>query len=69
MDDRRATIYEHLQELRRVIIISLLSLFFGMVISYAFLRDPLMTIVFNPIHQFGKELVVIGVTEGFIVQL
>ncbi|PKM90661.1 MAG: twin-arginine translocase subunit TatC [Firmicutes bacterium HGW-Firmicutes-12] len=69
MDEKKTTLFEHLQELRRVIIISLLTLFLGMVISYAFLRNPLMTIVFNPIKQFGKELVVIGVTEGFMVQL
>jgi len=69
MEDKKATLFEHLEELRRVIIISLLVLFFGMIISYAFLRETLMAIVFGPMRQFGEQLVVIGVTEGFMVQL
>lgn len=69
MEEKKTTLFEHLEELRRVIIKSLLALFFGMIISYSFLRETLMSIVFGPIQQFVKQLVVIGVTEGFMVQL
>lgn len=67
--EKKATIIEHLQELRRVIIISMLAIIIGMTGSFLFFREPLMTVVFNPIHHIGKELVIIGVAEGFLVQL
>lgn len=69
MEDKKATIYEHLQELRRVIIISMTASFLGITVSYLFLREPLMAVVFGPYRSLGKELVIIGVAEGFLVQL
>lgn len=69
MKEKKETIFEHLQELRRVIIISLAAIFLGMAGCYCFLRQPLMLIVLNPIQSIGKELVMIGVAEGFLVQL
>ena len=67
--EKKATIIEHLEELRRVIIISMLAIVLGMACSYLLLREQLMTIAFDPIKNLGKELVVIGVAEGFLVQL
>jgi len=69
MEDKKATIYEHLQELRRVIIISMVASFIGIAVSYLFLRETLMAVVFGPYRNLGKELVIIGVAEGFLVQL
>jgi sec-independent protein translocase protein TatC len=67
--EKKATIIEHLQELRRVIIISMLAIIIGTTGSFLFLREPLMAVVFSPIRHIGKELVIIGVAEGFLVQL
>lgn len=69
MEGKKATLFEHLQELRRVIIISMLAIVLGMAGSYFFLREPLMTVVFGPFRHLGKELVIIGIAEGFLVQL
>jgi len=69
MDEKKTTLFEHLEELRRVIIISLLSILVGMLISYGLFDDFIMRIIMSPVDKLGKELVIIGVTEGFLVQL
>lgn len=69
MNGKKATLFEHLQELRRVIIISMLAILLGMAGSYFFFRDSLTTVVFGPFRHLGKELVIIGIAEGFLVQL
>lgn len=69
MEGKKGTIFEHLQELRSVIIISFLAFFVGMLVCYFFLREPLMTVVFGPIRNIGKDVVIIGVAEGFMIQI
>lgn len=69
MKEKKETIYDHLTELRRVIIISSLAFFVGMLFCYFFLNGPLMRIVFGPIRQIGKDVVIIGVAEGFMIQI
>lgn len=69
MDEKKATFFQHLEELRKVIIICLASVFAGTAASYLFLRDLLMLIVFSPLQGLGQDLIMIGVTEGFFVQL
>lgn len=67
--DKNETIFEHLQELRHVIIICLLAFVLGTIGCYFFLMKPLMAVVFNPIRELGKDVVLIGVAEGFMIQL
>ncbi len=69
MDEKKTTIFEHLEALRRVIIISLLAVLVGMCISYGLFSEAIMRIIMEPVDKLGKELVIIGVTEGFLVQL
>jgi sec-independent protein translocase protein TatC len=69
MEVKNETIIEHLKELRRVLIISILAIFHGMIGCYFFLQDSLTTIVFGPIRYLGKDVVLIGVAEGFWIQL
>ena len=69
MEEKQATFFQHLEELRKVIIVCLLAAFAGTVASYVFLRDLLMMLVFGPLRGLDQELVMIGVTEGFFVQL
>lgn len=69
MQEKKTSLFVHLQELRRVLIISLAAVFTGMAVSYTFFRGILMLVVFGPLERLGKELVIIGVTEGFMVQL
>ena len=71
MDNRekKTTLLGHLKDLRRVLMISLAAIVIGVLGCYFFLREPLMAIAFGPIRQLGKDAVMIGVGEGFIVQM
>lgn len=69
MEEKKATLIQHLDELRRVLIICLAAIFIGTIISYSALREWISFFVFEPIHKLDKELVMIGVTEGLFTQL
>jgi Twin arginine targeting (Tat) protein translocase TatC len=69
MKEKNETIFEHLKDLRRAIIISLLAFLIGVLGCYFFLIEPLMALVFDPIRMLGKDVVLTGVAEGFMIQL
>lgn len=69
MDEKKGTLFEHLEELRKVIIFSLAVVVAGMLVCYGFFREELMWVVFKPFRSVGKDLVMIGVTEGIMTQL
>ncbi len=67
----RMTLWEHLDELRRRLLFSLISLFIGFVACW-FFREPLWNIVQAPFMQFvpkGDRLSFISLTEPFIVYM
>lgn len=66
---KNTSLYEHLEELRRVLLITIIAILVGTVISYAFFRQYLLEIILIPIQGLGENLVFIGVGEGFIAQL
>lgn len=57
---------EHLQELRRVLIVSLAAVLISAFACYAFLQEPLMRLVTSPIASCGIELKFTSVTEAFM---
>lgn len=63
------TLFGHLTDLRRVLIISCVAIIIGVLICYFLLKDPLMNLAFDPIRKLGKDPVIMGVTEGFMIQL
>jgi len=68
---KRMTIWEHLEELRKRLIVSIASVFAGFVICW-FLREPLFDIVQAPFLQFveeGDRLSFISLTEPFLVYM
>ena len=67
--EKKTTLFGHLTDLRRVFIVSLTAIIIGVLICYFFLREPLMAIAFDPIRRLGKEPIIIGVAEGFMVHL
>lgn len=69
METKKLSLLEHLTELRRRLIISLVALFLGMLFSFTFLQDLLFNLVNNPLRKLGLELVALSVTEGFLLQL
>jgi sec-independent protein translocase protein TatC len=67
----RMTIWQHLEELRRRLFISILSLFVGFIVCW-FLKDRLFAIVQAPFLQFvakGDKLSFISLTEPFLVYM
>lgn len=69
MTEKNESIFKHLQELRRVIIVIALSFLLGILVCYFIFREPMMAIVFDPIRELGKDVVIIKVAEGFMLQL
>ncbi len=69
MKMKNETMMEHLKELRKGIIISLIAFLMGALVCYFYLDETLMSIVFNPIRHIGKDVVLTGVAEGFMIQL
>jgi len=67
--ERKTSLLGHLNDLRRMLIISLAAIAMGVLVCYFFLREPLMSVAFEPIRQLGKEPVMLGVAEGFMVQM
>lgn len=67
----RMTLWEHLNELRKRLIFSLISLSIGFAICW-FFREPLWSVVQAPFIQFvpkGDRLSFISLTEPFIVYM
>jgi len=69
MDEKRTTVIEHLKEMRHRIIISVLALAAGSFCAGFFFWRIIRTIVFGPLESLGVDPVLIGVSEGFFVQL
>ncbi len=63
------SLYGHLEELRRTLLASLLAVFLGAVFCYVFFLGFLTDILLCPIQSLGKDLVFIGVGEGFITHI
>lgn len=67
----RMTLWQHLEELRRRLFISILSLFAGFVVCW-FFKDRLFEVVQAPFMQFiakGDKLSFISLTEPFLVYM
>jgi len=67
----RMTIWEHLEELRKRIFISLMTVLVGFVVCW-FFREPIFNFVQAPFIQFvskGDKLSFISLTEPFIVYM
>jgi len=69
MSEKTAPLTEHLEELRRLLIISFIAVLLGTAVSYGLFLDKIMDIIVGPLNNLDKELVFLGVTEGFITQI
>lgn len=67
--DKKLTLIEHLEELRRRLIISLVALFLGVVVSFAFWQETIFYLLKAPLQELGENLVLLTVTEGFMLQI
>ncbi len=67
-DEKLNSILEHLEELRKSMIISVAAILIAAVACF-WQSESLLNIVTNPMTAQGKNLVVTGVTEAFFVKL
>ncbi len=68
MQDKPMSILEHLDALRRVLIISLISIIPGTAVGW-FIREDILRVLVKPVKKMGHELVFIGATEAFTAEL
>lgn len=68
-NDPKLTLTTHLLELRRRLIFSLAALFLGTVICFFWGQEILFQLLMSPLEKINHDLVLIGVTDGFQIQL
>lgn len=68
-NSQEMTIFNHLQDLRKVLIICIVAIITASVCVYALAMDSLLRLLMSPIDKLGLQPVIIGVTEGFIVRM
>ncbi|GAV24583.1 preprotein translocase subunit TatC [Carboxydothermus islandicus] len=68
MEDKPMTLFEHLEALRKVIIISVIAIVIGSIIAYNYV-DYFLNILLQPVTALNMKLVFINVTEAFMTKL
>lgn len=63
------TIFGHLAELRKVLIVCIAAIVVPAVLVYLSSLDLLLGILALPLEKLGLQPVIIGVTEGFVVHI
>ena len=69
MDEKNAPIMEHLNELRRVLIIAIIALIAGTLAAYIFFLQDAMDLIMAPITSLNVELNFFKPAEAFLAQL
>ncbi len=68
MADKPMSILDHLEALRRVLIISLISIIPGSIAGW-FIREDIMRILIKPVSDLHYKLVYIGATEALTAEI
>lgn len=66
--EQKQTIIEHLQELRKSVIIILAAIVAAAVFSFSY-SEQILNIIMSPLSSYQEKLIVTGVTEAFMVKL
>ncbi len=64
----KQTILQHLEDLRKALIISIIAIIVAAVASFSF-NEQILAIITSPLTSLDENLVVTGVTEAFFVKL
>lgn len=67
-EDTEQTMMEHLEELRRVLIISLLATFVMAGVCW-FFSDRIMEIILQPVTSTGNKMHYIGIMEALMTKI
>lgn len=66
--EQKQTIIEHLEELRKSVIIILVAIVAAAVFSFSY-SEQILNIIMLPLSSYQEKLIVTGVTEAFMVKL
>lgn len=69
MNEKNISVSEHVKDLRKMLLISLLAIVVATLISYGLFLEKLMFFATEPITSLGIGLKFISVSEGFIAHL
>ncbi|MDD2401722.1 MAG: twin-arginine translocase subunit TatC [Clostridia bacterium] len=69
MNDNKLTLVEHLEEMRRRLIISLIAIIVGTIVCIIFWQDIIYSILMAPLDELEEGLFLLSVTEGFYTQI
>lgn len=64
----KQTIIQHLDELRKSLIISVIAIVIASVFAFAF-NEQILAVIIQPLSVLNEKLIVTGVTEAFFVKL
>jgi len=67
MEDKPMSLFEHLEALRKVIIISVIAIVIGSIVAYNYV-DYFLNILLQPVTALKMKLVFINVTEAFMTK-
>ena len=67
MEDKAMSLFEHLEALRKVIIISVIAIVIGSIVAYNYV-DYFLNILLQPVTALKMKLVFINVTEAFMTK-
>lgn len=66
--EQKKTIIEHLEDLRKSIIISVVAIVIAAVFCFSY-SEQILTLIVEPLTALNERLIVTGVTEAFFVKL
>lgn len=66
---KKQVLAEHLRALRKAIVISVATVFAVFLVLFYLLRQPLISLVLEPLHARGIEVIATHVSEALMVQL
>lgn len=69
MEQKNLSLGEHLEDLRKLLTISLLTIVLLSVISYTAFGEQLLQLIMKPLQKMDVNLVYIGMTEAFLTKI
>lgn len=66
--EQKQTLIEHLEELRKSLIISVIAVTIAAIFGFYY-NEQILAIIVSPLTSLNEELIVTGVTEAFFVKL
>jgi len=69
MEEKTMTIVEHLEELRKVVVVSIVAVIVSSMVIFIFFRDVLFMIAIRPLADYGIPVIFIGPTEALFSKL